>query len=211
MDTFNMSLCLYLLFDFLPSSSWWGSSSRSDSLHVSNPSDAPTVAVTETWHLSCLIREECTSSSCLTHTLQAGCVCSLWPYLSPYVLAGCMVRWELKTWVQISSLCFMHIYNSLSLVSRVPVTQFKLREEMTQNPLLESYFSSALCWRMVSNTCSLHFIFVKTSAYKWIYLELKNVLSCYLHTWQYYLIEKKVLFLSILSLDFSIWAFILAN
>lgn len=34
------------------------------------------------------------SSSCSTRMLPAGCVCCLWPYLSPYVLAGCTVRAE---------------------------------------------------------------------------------------------------------------------
>lgn len=42
------------------------------------------------------IRGGCTSSSCLMPTLPVGCACCSWPYLSPYVSAGCTVRSELK-------------------------------------------------------------------------------------------------------------------
>lgn len=49
-------------------------------------------ALTDNWPLSRSFREGCTSSSSLTRTPPVGCVCSLWPYLSPYVSDGCMVR-----------------------------------------------------------------------------------------------------------------------
>lgn len=48
--------------------------------------------VAENWHPPCSVREGCTSSSCSTRMLPVGCVCCSWPYSSPYVSAGCMVR-----------------------------------------------------------------------------------------------------------------------
>lgn len=44
------------------------------------------------WHLSRPIRGGCTSSSSLTRTPPAGCVCCSWPYSSPFVSAGFTVR-----------------------------------------------------------------------------------------------------------------------
>lgn len=53
-------------------------------------------ALKENWRLSPPVREGCTSSSCLTPTLPAACVCYSSPYLSLYVSAGCTVRrWPL--------------------------------------------------------------------------------------------------------------------
>lgn len=44
------------------------------------------------WHLSPHVRGACTSSSSLTRTLPAGCVCCSWLYSSPFVSAGFTVR-----------------------------------------------------------------------------------------------------------------------
>lgn len=49
-------------------------------------------SVAANWHLSRPIRGGCTSSSSLTRTPPAGCVCCSWPYSSPFVSAGFTVR-----------------------------------------------------------------------------------------------------------------------
>ncbi len=123
-------------------------------------SDALTVAVTENWHLSPPVREECMSSSCLTRMLPAGCVCCLWLYLSPYVLAGCTVRQfngRSPWYVYFSFLTFVTSGNSiLSFVNHTAVTQFHTEPMhihciMILSPLLQSYFFSALCWRTATH------------------------------------------------------------
>lgn len=85
-------------------------------------SDAHLEALKENWCLSPPVREGCTSSSCLTPTLPAACVCYLSPYLSPYVSAGCMVRQQpqiVLRFQRIPTLCLDFVIFSAAALKKV--------------------------------------------------------------------------------------------
>lgn len=161
-----------------------GKSGRPDLFHIwcdLTKSDAHIEAVKENWHLSRPIRGGCTSSSCLTHTLPAGCVCCLWPYLSPYVSAGCTVRWrsQLNKWSQRNVFCLLSQITVVCPVRWTTVSHFSTKNRllhchciMFSPTLLQSYFFSALYWRMGSNTCIIHFMLY--TANKSFYWDIKN-------------------------------------
>lgn len=114
-----------------------------------NKSDAHIVAVRENWHMSCSIREGCMSSSCLTRTLPAGCVCCLWPYLSPYVLAGCMVREESHLWTEtVSNQCGCCFFFTTFATLPTAVCIFLILSDspaQENRPLLHCLYHSSSC------------------------------------------------------------------